>query len=250
MMNNTFILKLLICKLAILSSFSLFGEIEDAHVEVGSRVLSMEEHVAAQQKREALSVENISEENQAEENQVDENAQSNLDEADKICHHSYFYTSHPGVYHQAIAVSHFGETVELEDGSVWSIHSWDHHKTLDWLASDILIISPNHSWFSSYLFRITNQNTGASVEANLSLGPIFNGLKTHWIIGIDYYNNLVFLEDGSSWNMSAFDSSVVSHWLTNDTVIIGINDGWLSTTRPNVLINVNMLDYACGVSSY
>lgn len=249
--------------MALLATFSLFSEEDNKqkHVIVGSRVISMDQHVAALQERAKLEEEMIQDEElkiQSEIADADNLAEEKVAEERKtyalnlgtMAHHAYYYSTHSGAFHQAIAVSPFGETVELIDGSVWHIHSWDSHKTLDWLGSDVLVISPNHSWFSSYLFRITNQNTGVSVEANLSLGPIYNGYFTHWIIGIDHYNNVVVLEDGSIWNMSIFDSNATDNWMVNDTVIIGINDGWLSSTRPNILINVNMLDYACGISSY
>ncbi|CCB90400.1 hypothetical protein WCH_CX17680, partial [Waddlia chondrophila 2032/99] len=93
---------------------------------------------------------------------------------------------------------------------------------------------------------LVNLNTGAKVKVNLSLGPIYNGIYTHWILAIDYSNREVYLEDGSVWKMSWWDSSIVNQWLPNDTVIIGINDGWFSGSNPNMLINVNMNDHAIG----
>ena len=61
----------------------------------------------------------------------------------------YNYTSHPGAYHNPITISIFGDSVEMEDGSIWTITSSDATTTLNWFASDVLIISQNHTWFSS-----------------------------------------------------------------------------------------------------
>ncbi|MFQ5728950.1 MAG: hypothetical protein ACE5GN_01145 [Waddliaceae bacterium] len=157
-----------------------------------------------------------------------------------------YYTTHEGAFHHPLAVSLLGDTVELEDGSIWAVSSGDRYKTLDWMTGDVIIIKPNHCWLSSYDYRLVNINTDASVKVNLSLGPIYNGVFTHWVIAIDYCHREIRLEDGSVWKISSFDNSVMQKWLPNDTVIIGINDGWFSGSNPNILINVNMNNYAIG----
>ncbi len=159
------------------------------------------------------------------------------------------YTTHPGAYHSPVGISLMGD-VELEDGSVWQVSPVDAAITRSWMPSDLVVITPNHSWFSSYQFKITNQNTGQAVLANLTLGPIYNGLYTRWITAIDYYYSVVYLDDGSVWNMSTWDSGTVDKWEPNDTVIIGVSDGLFSSTHPNILINVNMLNYAAGVTTF
>jgi hypothetical protein len=157
-----------------------------------------------------------------------------------------YYTSHKGAFHRPIAVTPLGDEVTLEDGSVWKI-KYDHrYKTLDWLAGDNILVLPNHAWFSSYYYRLVNQNTGADVETNLFLGPIYNGVYTHWIVAIDYFNNEICLEDGSTWKIAGGDYGRLKKWLVNDTIIIGINDSWFSS-KPNILINVNMLNFVCGI---
>lgn len=153
------------------------------------------------------------------------------------------YISHPGAFYSPIYVSALGDKVELNDGSIWSVSSSDTFKTFNWLTSDLVILTPNHEWFSSYMFKMTNQNTGVSIKCNLTLGPIYNGLYTHWITAINYYTQEIALEDGSIWKVTGFDSSVFSKWLVNDTIIIGVNDGFLSSSKPNILINVNTLTY-------
>jgi hypothetical protein len=143
--------------------------------------------------------------------------------------------------------------MELMDGSIWAINPNDAYKTMDWYTTDLVVITLNHKWFSSYDFRITNQTTGSSVQADLYLGPFdpaYGSPYTHWILGVDYYYNEVYLEDGSVWSMSGFDRSIVDNWIAGDTVIIGVNDGWLAGSNPNILINVNMLNFAAGLCNY
>ncbi|ADI38137.1 putative uncharacterized protein [Waddlia chondrophila 2032/99] len=161
-----------------------------------------------------------------------------------------YVTTHEGAFHFPIAVSFLGDTVELEDGSIWKVCSNDAYKTLNWLTSDMIIIVPNDSIFSSHDYKLVNLNTGAKVKVNLYLGPIYNGAYTHWIVAIDYLFREIYLEDGSIWKMSSFDQSIVNTWLPNDTVIIGINDGFFSGTNPNILINVNMNNYSIGTCLY
>lgn len=155
---------------------------------------------------------------------------------------AFYTTSHPGAIHYPVAVSFTGDLIELEDGSVWAVRPCDAYKTLNWILGDTVFILPN-DWFSIYSYRIVNQQTGAVVDVNLSQGPIYNCVYTHWIVGIDYWNEEIWLEDGSRWTITAFDYSTFKKWALNDTVIIGINDDYMSTTRPNILINVNMLNY-------
>ncbi len=161
---------------------------------------------------------------------------------------SLYVTTHQGVFHNPLSVSFFGDSITLEDGSVWVTSGDDSYKTLNWLTSDLLVITPNHSWFSAYDYIITNQNTGVSVKVNLVLGPLVDAVYRHWIIAIDYISDNVWLEDGSIWKMT--DCTVMKQWQVGDSVIIGINDGWFSSLYPNILINVNMLNYGRGICTY
>lgn len=165
---------------------------------------------------------------------------------------SMYYTTHPAVYQNPVSISFFGDSIELMDGSLWTVSSSDAYKATSWYSSDLLVITPNHSWFSFYSFRLTNQSTGESVAANLTLGPIAPGYGryTHWIVAMDYYYNIVYLEDNSVWDMSSFDSNIVNQWAVGDVVMIGVNDGWLSGSKPNVLINLAMLNFAAGAVSF
>lgn len=214
-------------------------------VPVGSRAMTHLERVAFIEERTFPNELMNAPEEELEEPVQEEPVQEGEETREAVCL-GYSYTTHAGAYHQPIAVSPLGDTVELEDGSIWSIKPQDRKKTLDWMTGDTIVITPNSSWFNwTYDFKLINKNTGVAVSANLSLGPIYNGIYTHWIVKLDYINNEVCLEDGSVWSISGFDSKVLKDWYVNDTVIIGINDAWFSS-KANILINVNKLNYVSG----
>lgn len=219
------------------------------HIKIGTRPMTHLQKVAIQEERASLA-EQAKKDEQADEKDLSKNAVraiSGMSLTSNLLYDEY-YTTHPGAFHQPVAVSPYGDTIELEDGSVWTARSYDRYKTLDWMMGDSILIAPNHNWFSLYDFKLINQNTGAHVEVNLSLGPYYNGFHTRWIQSIDYYNRIIVLDDHSVWNMSKYDRSIIYNWAVNDTVIIGINDGWLVGDYVNILINVNMLNYGAGKS--
>lgn len=171
-----------------------------------------------------------------------------------------YYTSHPGAFYtyEGLFSVSFGPYIDinamrLADGSYWGINPGDYHKTHNWIPGDSVIITPNHWYYFSYAsydFRIVNQDTGESVAVNLCVDPSFYGPLTHWIVGFDDIRGLIYLEDDSVWSMSSFDRNITDRWDFNDTIIIGVNDGMFSSTRPNILINARDGSYAAGVASY
>jgi len=228
----------------LLTSTTLVGQENDGknRIPAGVRLESQEELLAHKEAR--VQMAQCGQAQQENKSQLSKKASIN-----KSLAKSVHYTTHPGAYHNPIGISLFGD-IELEDGSIWKVAPSDSYITLSWLQTDLLIVTPNHSLFTSYSFKITNQNTMQAVVCNLNLGPLYNGFYTRWISAIDYYHNTVYLNDGSVWSMSAFDSSIVNKWLLNDTVIIGVNDWLFSSSNPNILINVNMLNFAAGLATY
>lgn len=159
------------------------------------------------------------------------------------------YTSHMGAYHHPVMISPLGDMVELEDGSKWGVYYGDRNKSYNWLTTDTIKITPNKAWFSSYAFRLTNLNTGDSLEVNLIgrpltvIDPYTLTYQNRVIVAIDYFNDELCLNDGSVWSISGFDSPVLNKWIVLDAIIIGHNDGFFSSTRPNILINVETNSY-------
>lgn len=242
---------------AVLISGSLFAaesteNDQKEHILVGIRSMSHAERVKTKEARIEL-VEKVKKGEEdlqlTEEEQVELATAEQADSESKVAKNvpkATYLTTHKGAFHNPVAVSLLGDAVELEDGSIWSVCSSDRYKTLDWMTGDLIVITSNHSIFSSYDYHLINLNTGAKIRVNLSLGPIYNGIYTHWIIAIDYLWNEICLEDGSVWKISSLDGSVLNKWLPNDTIIMGINDGWFSGSNPNMLINVNMNNIVIG----
>lgn len=151
--------------------------------------------------------------------------------------------THPGAYHYPYAVSPFGDTVELGDGSIWTVKQSDRFLTLDWLTTDTIFVTQNHDFFSTYKYQLINQNTGSDIRVNMTLGPLYNGPMTYFVTGIDYSRRLVWLNDGSRWAISIWDGGALKKWMQNDTVVIGVNTGIGQTFNPHLLINVALNDY-------
>jgi len=165
----------------------------------------------------------------------------------KVARSGFLFDRYPPVYystniHWFIAASAFGDSVELEDGSVWKVNRYDGYKALNWRMNDPLLITQNTRWFSSYNYRIVNQNTGTSIEANLFLGPIQNGEFTHYIVAIEPIRRILMLNDNTHWEVSSYDTSIFRDWAIGDAVITGYNSGWDSSSE-GVLINVNMNNF-------
>lgn len=148
----------------------------------------------------------------------------------------------PDYTHWLSAVGVNGHTLDMEDGTRWEIHPSDTFRLNSWRLNDPIVISPNYSWCSSGDFYITNQNTNTAVRADLVVSPIAFGPYSHWIIGIDYTNGQVYLENGTTWSMSEGDFFVYRNWAVNDHIIMGYNDSFFSP-YDRILINFNMDSY-------
>lgn len=163
---------------------------------------------------------------------------------------SYVFDRYPPVYyssshHRLTSVTILDNnecTIELEDGSVWKISSYDESKARHWKLDDPLTITQNNRWFTKYDYRIINKANGTSLEANLFLGPALLGEYSRFIIGIDHIQREILLSDNSHWEISCLDSSIFKDWAIDDYLIIGTNSNtsiWDSSSDA-ILINVNM----------
>lgn len=145
------------------------------------------------------------------------------------------------------------KSVELEDGSVWQIDPSDAHRMAwrGWSAgNDLLVIAQNTSLFAGeYKFRIYNHTKDdyIGVKANLLLSAFLD--RSVQIVDIDVAKRLIFLTDGSIWSISSEDDFIYSdllgglaqrRWIPGDQLIVGVNDGFWSYSRPYLLINTNL----------
>lgn len=152
------------------------------------------------------------------------------------CDYSPVY---PNSTHWIETLSLFGESVGIEDGSIWQVNCSDRNLVQDWVLSDPVIITQNRSWFSSCKYRILNKNDGSSIPANLAYGPIIGGEYSLQISNIDHYNGLLILSDNSHWKISSRDRYLFPEWTLGDYILLGVNSGWDSSC-PYILINSNM----------
>lgn len=223
---------LLLLSLSLLN-YPLYGieeskanDVESEFIQAGDRAVDQEEQMLEKEKR-AQKDEEYKEEG--------------------MVAQSVYYTSHPAAYHTFYRNWDYGMKVELNDGSIWSVASKDQWKVNTWYSTDIILIKQNFSFFSPYDYELVNQRCGDRVDVNLleleilPYDSTFFGQRS-WVISIDYFNNIVTLQDGSVWTVSFDDDSTLATWRLGDVVIIGVNDGWDNTIRPNLLINFNTLN--------
>ncbi len=162
----------------------------------------------------------------------------------------YLFDRYPPVYysqshHWLVAVTLLDNseyTLELEDGAVWKIGSYDGFKALSWRANDPLTITQNTRWFSKHAYRIINKADGSTVEATLYLGPVADGQYSRYITAIDPSLGLISLSDNTQWEISPYDRAIFKDWAPHDYLIIGTNSNqsFWDQTREALLINVNM----------
>lgn len=210
---------------------SLMFSQEQKHVEIGSREMS--EEALGQIESRKRDSDDLAEE----ENGEIESAGFVFDRYPPV----YYSSSHHWL--SAVTVLDNSEyTLELEDGSIWKISSYDGVKALNWRANDPLTVTQNNRWFSRHEHRIVNKSNGTSVEATLYLGPVELGEFSRFIVGIDYVKREILLDDSSCWEISYLDSSIFKDWALNDYIIIGTNSNtsiWDSGSDA-LLINVNL----------
>ncbi|MBS0625408.1 MAG: hypothetical protein JSS32_05100 [Verrucomicrobia bacterium] len=128
-------------------------------------------------------------------------------------------------------------TIELEDGSLWRVNSWDMPKILNWANNDILSLTVNDPFIFGEEYKLTNTYTDEVIHLDLIDGPLLFGPASHWIVAIDRMIGRIYLENGSYWDISVFDRNKLSNWAVNDTIIFGDSKNWWNDS---FLINVNM----------
>ncbi|GAB4228934.1 MAG: hypothetical protein Tsb0021_06590 [Chlamydiales bacterium] len=130
-----------------------------------------------------------------------------------------------------------GSIVEIEDHSLWKFSSYDTHVTRNWMASDLVYIYPNSKFFSSHKYELYNATLEQLVSASLVYGPNLINVRQTDIF--DTSTRRIYLTDGSSWEISGTDFSLTDMWLSDEAIIIGLNNRWDSHSYPYILIHPN-----------
>ena len=157
------------------------------------------------------------------------------------------YNAYPPLYfppscHWLSALSGLGESLEIEDGSVWKVDPYYRREIFYWRINDTLTLTQNRDWFSNMNYRLVNQTTGGSVAVNLFLGPILESEYTRFITALDTHRGEIILTDGSHWLVCPRDFQRFDRWVLNDCILIGSNSGW-EPSYDFILINSNTNDF-------
>lgn len=164
----------------------------------------------------------------------------------KSAANQFVFTTHPSANHYVNEYSLFYNKAYLDDGSAWNIDYDDRYVISTWYSFDPIWITPSGDYF--YPYWLTNQNTGSAVRASLS--AVYPNYLTYQITYIDHYYNEIWLNDGSKWETALSDNGINYKMLIGDTVIIGVNNGSLSSMFPNVLINANINSYSRSICTF
>jgi hypothetical protein len=164
---------------------------------------------------------------------------------------NYIYDQYPKVYlptsaHTIASVSAYGDIVELEDGSLWSISAYDGRRAMQWPIDEIISITQNTRWFSSCYYRIINRYTGASIETNLSQGPFTGGILTYYVTEFDFSRGIVTLANPTQstyWEIHPSDLFKFQNWDFTQPIPVLLGDNNEYTGHPDykwecILINV------------
>lgn len=157
----------------------------------------------------------------------------------------FFYGQTP-VYYPASDhwIMHFnGSLIEIEDGSGFSCDVAEGQKVHHWNWKSPITITQNRSWFSSYKYRIFDQNTGESIPVNLTQGPLentsdFTNTYLTCVSVINRSRSALALTNKMELDVCPQDIATFSRWHEGNAIIIGVNSGWYSAYSL-LLINVD-----------
>ncbi len=151
-------------------------------------------------------------------------------------------TTHTGAWHKPIGVSASGNHVFLEDGSGWMVRPSDQHKTLDWYADDVILVTlaPWSIWYSYYEYVLINTRTHARVFVGLEETPDYFNEYTLWIKKIDYAKSRIILSDQTVW---AFSYRHLDGWFEGQKVFIGVRKPTFFYSQRNFILNEDLKDF-------
>lgn len=128
---------------------------------------------------------------------------------------------------------------QFRDGSIWRVADQDVWAISDWSFSDEIHLMFNHTWFSTpYRYLLYNVDLNRSIRLYPQAGPKFDRIERLFVYDRSFIEDEVVLSDGSHWKVTSFDRQNFSEWLLDDSIVIGVNDDWMSTKYPNFLFNL------------
>lgn len=143
---------------------------------------------------------------------------------------------HPLYYVKDIGAK--GKSITTYDETVWEISNRGSKITSKWVQDLPIIITLNHSWFSSYEYCLKNPATQELAPANLSLGPFLE--NAIFISSINH--KTISLTNGSKWTTSFWTTlGSLKNWDEGHAVLIGETGN--NCPPYYILINVNENNY-------
>ncbi len=209
---------------------------EHQKISAGSKKLDVEKHTAIKHQRFA----ELGQENERGEAVIN----------------GMYLTTHPMASHGIYKTSILGDSVELNDGSIWQVwfsSDWDVVRRWNYF-NDQVIICPG-SIFDATDYLLVSQRTGEVVPVRLTdleviLGdPYFMGQRL-WVNTINYLYDIICgcyyyeirLNDGSIWEVDTHDTYLGSLMFPGDVVFIGVDESFGAPTY-NILVHFNSLEY-------
>ncbi|MGR3973978.1 MAG: hypothetical protein QRY72_05380 [Candidatus Rhabdochlamydia sp.] len=150
------------------------------------------------------------------------------------------YVKFPGVFHKIHHINLDDRVVDLEDGSRWNISKTTLVK--GWEKSKNLMITQNHSNFSTSRYALVNADLKLAVPASLIREPApAHGVA--YVKSVDRVNDIVTLSDGRNWIVHSSDRGTLSKITEHDRIIVGANTGENREKSPYILINTSNNHY-------
>lgn len=128
--------------------------------------------------------------------------------------------------HLLVQVADEQKSVELSDGSVWTVSLFDRYKIKTWSTNHCIHVTQNTRWFSSNRYRLINEQLGDVVEVALAEGPWLESANAIKIKYIDLKTKTVELIDGRKLSVAESDAVSLASWHIADSLILGFNSGF------------------------
>lgn len=126
--------------------------------------------------------------------------------------------------------------IQLSNGSEWDISLFDRYKLDQWTKDHPIFITQNPSWGTGYRYRLINSETGTFVEAALSSNSLLSTCSK--IKTLHPSKNALEFNDGTLWEISESDASLLEKWKTEDPLIAGFNTGNEHQSHEALIIHV------------
>lgn len=150
---------------------------------------------------------------------------------------AYLSRLHNDSYSHLFGFTPDGSTIQMMDGSKWSVLGEGNLKVTNWVKSDDIFIKPA-LWYAPSKYVFYNRTLNETVSVNLIAFPSQTSDYTFKISNINYTKRWVLLNDNTVWQVGPDVS--FSSWQIGDRVLVGVNNYWRTTAYPQIIINVEI----------